>query len=142
MVYSISISEDGKNYRPVFNGVAASIQIAELPPNKSVSVSEDGNNYTSVFNGIAASIQIADLEKKGSMILYVSIDGAAFQPNPIYNAATNFYINFPATGSGNKIVYVSTDGATFQPNPIYNDAARNFFIELLARSSFYSKATR
>src|SRR5688500_12576962 len=103
MVYSVSISEDGKNYRPVFNGVAANIQIAELLPDKSVNVSEDGKNYRPVFNGVAANIQIADLEKKGSMILYVSRDGAAFQPNPIYNAATNFYINFPATGSGNKV---------------------------------------
>jgi hypothetical protein len=130
MVYSVSISEDGKNYRSVFNGIAASIQVAELPPNKSVSVSEDGNNYRSVFNGIAASIQVADLEKKGNMTLYVSKDGTAFQPNPIYNVATNYYINFPVTGSGNKVVYVSTDGASFQPNPIYNDAAKNFFFQL------------
>ena len=129
MVYSVSISGDGKNFTSVFSGIAASIQVAELPPNKSVSVSEDGKNYTSVFNGIAASIQIADLEKKGNMTLYVSKDGTAFQPNPIYNAATNFHINFPATG-GNKEVYVSTDGAAFQQNPIYNAAAKNFFIQL------------
>ena len=130
MVYSVSISEDGKNYRSVFNGLAVNIQVAELPPNKSVSVSEDGKNYRSVFNGLAVNIQVADLEKKGNMALYVSKDGTAFQPTPIYNVATNYYINFPATGSGNKEVYVSTDGASFQSTPIYNDAAKNFFFQL------------
>jgi hypothetical protein len=130
MVYSVSISEDGKNFRTVFKAAAASMQIAEEhPPDKSVSVSEDGNNFRTVFKAAAASMQIADEEKKGNMTLYASTDGASFQPTPIYTAATNFHINFPATG-GNKEVYASTDGASFQPTPIYNAAAKNFFIKL------------
>ena len=52
MVHIVYISKDGNNYESVFSGMAAKVQVTDIPPNSLIYVSKDGNNYESVFSGM------------------------------------------------------------------------------------------
>jgi hypothetical protein len=133
MAIVIYISKDGKNYdpNPVYNGTAASMQIAEALPNFLVYISKDGINFdpNPVYKGAAARMQIADLDKTGEKDVYISKDGVAHEPSPVYHgAAANFLVDSSAAIKPNKTIYVSKDGTTYESQPSYFGAAANILI--------------